>query len=106
MPQARVPLLLTRLQAAAFLNMSPRHFDRLKHDIPAVVVGTRKRLYTEGDLIAWAEQRKHPGSSPGAKTRAPTKSSSVTPAAASVSPQAATILARLQRKLHASTPRS
>ena len=95
------PILLTRTEAAEMLGMSPRAFDRIKSTIP-VVLG---RLYDPEDLRQWRDEQKQLGVSSKGRARKSCKLTSATPANDTVSPQAQTILQRLQSKPRASTPR-
>lgn len=99
------PHLLRREQAAQWLNLSLRQFDRLKADIPAVVCGKRQRLYDVEDLQRWADERKHLGDLPKGRARKRSKSTSESTGSASVSPQAQAILQRLKRLQRGSTPK-
>lgn len=47
--------LLTQVQAASFLNLSPRSMQR--HGVPAVRLSRKIVLYRMEDLEAWLEER-------------------------------------------------
>ena len=51
--------LRSRQQAAAYLDVSPRTFDRMQaeHQIPYVLVGRRKK-YLQRDLDAYVYERR------------------------------------------------
>ena len=107
-PQARQePLprgLHSRHAAADFLGLSLRHFDRIKHGLTAVLVGSRKKLYALEDLLRWVDMHKV-GSSKSARSPRTTTSGSGTTASAAMSPRENEILQQLRRKPRASTPR-
>jgi hypothetical protein len=97
--------LLTRQQAADYLTLSLRQFDRLSATIPHVVVGKRGKRYFERDLVAWLEQQRSLGRSTAKRARTTSASTSPTQDEGTENPRAAQILARLRSKQRASTPR-
>ena len=51
------PVIYSRGQAADYLGVSPRTFDRLRAALPYVVIGRRKK-YLKRDLDAYIAERR------------------------------------------------
>jgi Helix-turn-helix domain len=97
--------LLTRREAADYLGLSARTFQRhVVKRVARVQVGNRA-YYTQEDLDLWVEQQKVGESYPGDDRASRSTSGSGTRASATTSPRAREILATLQSEQRPSTPR-
>ena len=97
--------LVTKREAAAFCRVSLRTFEReVQGQVPAVRIGSRV-LFDREDLRRWLDELKGLRST-GIRAAVSTTSASPTMAAASMSPRASEIVARLAERQRRCTPTS